>query len=274
MNIRQGPVFLILLMQLTQVQGATEIEMINERTVNGETQRYIVNALYENKKSRYTLSDPDDSTTGAGIYLLSDDDGKTAYYIDSNTNSCHRCSNAEFTETLSNFLLKSKGKFNVETSDMEIEKLLEEPSEKIHGIPTTHVRYALSLNAGYRYTLLKGQYALQRQADIWSAPESETFSSIVPLFQDIWRYTGTDELDPKISSVVGTGTRFQMRSEIKQTRTNSKGEKTTTKIVQYIKTMQEVSEPPVGTFQVPDCKIMSTKKMEKKFKALLKSLLS
>ena len=274
MDIKQVLIFSILLVQLSQVQSATEIEMINERTVDGEKQTYIVNALYKDQNSRYTLSDPDDSKKGAGVYLLSDDGGKTAYFIDTNANSCHRWSNEEFTETLSRFLLQSKDRFNVKASDLEIEKLLEEPAEKIHGLPTTHIRYAMSLNASYKYTLLKGQYALQRKADSWSATNSEIISSIVPLFQDIWRYTGSDELDQKISAVIGAETGFLMRNEIEQTRTNSKGETTTTEIVQYINTIQEVSDPPAETFQVPDCKQMSTKKMEKTFKALLKSLLS
>lgn len=274
MNTISGIILSLTLFQVTQVQATTEIEMVNERTVDGEKQSYIVNALYQDQNSRYTLSDPDDSNTAAGIYLLSTDGGKTAYFIDSNTNSCHQWTNEKFTETLSSFLFQSKDKFNVKTSDLEIEKLLEEPSDTIHGLPTTHIRYALSLNAGYKYTLLKGQYTLERRADYWSAPEPRTFSSIVPLFQDLWRYTGNAELDLKTGSIIGAEMGFQMRSEIKQTRTNSKGKKTTTEIVQYIKTMQEVDNLPADTFLIPDCKEMSTKKLEKKFKSLLKNLLS
>ena len=44
-------------------------------------------------------------------------------------------------------------------------------------------------------------------------------------------------------------------------------------MVQYIKTLNEVENLPDNTFDVPDCEGVGAKKMEKKFKALLKDLI-
>jgi len=269
-----GLISLILFIQITQARAATELEIVNERTVDGETQTYLINALYQNGSSRYTLHDPENDKTGTGIYLLSVDGGKTAHYIDTNENICHRWTNAEFSENLGAFMLQSTDKFNVKTSDLALIKLLEEPAEPIHGFPTTHFRYALSFNASYKYMLFKGKYALERQVDYWAVPELEVVIGGEPLFQNFWQHTGHDQVDQQISSFVESNTDFRLRSEILQTRTNKKGETSSTKIVQHVKTLKEIEDLPASTFQVPECQDVGARKMNKKFKALLKDLLS
>jgi len=274
MNKITGLFFLILFIHVAQARAATELEMVNKRTVDGETQTYLINALYQNGSSRYTLHDPENDETGVGIYLLSIDGGKTAHYIDTNENICHRWTNAEFSENLGAFLLQSTDKFNVKTSDLELIKLSEEPAEPIHGFQTTHYRYALNFNASYKYMLFKGEYALERRVDYWAVPEYEAVVGEVPLFQSFWQHTGHDRVDQQISSFVKSNTGFRLRSEVLQTRTNKKGEASSTKIVQLVKTLKEIENLPADTFQVPECRDVGAKKMNKKFKALLKDLLS
>lgn len=267
-------ILFILFILITQARAATELEMVNERTVDGETQTYIINALYQNEHSRYTFHDPENGATGTGVYLLSNDGGKTAHYIDTNENICHRWTNAELSENLGAFMLQSTDKFNVKTSDLEIIKLIEEPAEPIHGFPTTHFRYALRFNASYKYMLFKGEYALERQVDYWAVPELEVVVDNVPLFQNFWQHTGEDQVDQQISSFVESNTVYRLRSEILQTRTNKKGEASSTKIVQHVRALKEIADLPTDTFQVPECQDVGARKMNKKFKALLKDLLS
>ena len=265
------PVFLL---QASLVHSATKVELVNERTVDGDKQTYLVNALYQNENSRYTFHDPDDGEKGAGVYLLSDDGGKTAYYIDSNENSCHHWSNAEFTKTLSGFLLQTKDKFNIEGTNLVIEKQLEEPAETMHGLSNRHFRYVLSFDANYKYGFFKDKYAMERRMEFWVSGGADTIAATLPLFQNVWQYTGNDELDQQIRSVIGADTSFRLRSEIKQSRTDKKGKTSITEIVQYIKTLEQVEDLPDEAFQIPDCDEVGAKKMEKKFKALLKGLLS
>ena len=141
MNKQSGLFLSFLLFQTALAHSTTEVELVNERTVDGDKQTYIVNVLYQNDNSRYTFHDPENSEEGAGIYLLSDDGGETAYYIDSNDNSCHHWSNAEFTKTLSEFLLQTRGKFNVEGANGIAASPLPCPCFRISG----NIRLMMSL---------------------------------------------------------------------------------------------------------------------------------
>jgi hypothetical protein len=217
-----GLIFAMLLLQIFPVQAATEVELVNERTVDGQTSSFIINGLYQNDHSRFTMHDPDVSATGAGIYVLSNDGGKTAFYVDTNENICHRWTHEEFTQTLSAFLLESSGKFNVNVSDLKFVKLLEEPSESMHGLPTTLARYTLSFNASYKYAFFKGRYILERQADYWTTPNIESINAPISLFQNIGQRTGKEQIDRELSDAFGSNSGFRMRSEILQTRTDKK----------------------------------------------------
>ncbi len=274
MHKKSGLIYAMWLVLLSPAQAATEVELINERTVDGETHSYIINSVYQGNNSRFTLHDPDDSTTGAGVYVLSNDGGKTAFYIDTNDNNCHRWTNEEFTQNLSTFLLESKRKFNVKVSDLNVDKLLEEPSESMLDLPTTHVRYALSFNASYKYMFFKGQYAVERQTDYWTTPKIESITTPIPLFQNIGQHAGEGQVDQQLSDIFASNVGFRLRSELLQTTTDKKGKKSSTKMVQYIKTLNEVENLPDNTFDVPDCEGVGAKKMEKKFNALLKDLIS
>jgi hypothetical protein len=174
---------------------------------------------------------------------------------------------------LSEFLLQTSDKFNVKASGLMVEKLLDEPAEAIHGLPTKHWRYKFSFNASYKYMLFKGQYAMARQADYWFTPDSGTIATTVPFFQNVWQHTGEEQLDPQLVSVASTITGFQLRSELQQSRTNKKGEVSNTNIVQYVRMLREVDDLPTDAFALPDCDQVGAKKMEKKFKVLLKDLL-
>lgn len=266
-------VITLLVFYLGQAYGATEVELVNERTVDGEKQMYTVNALYQEDKSRYTFHDQDGNGVAEGSYLLSLDGGKTAYYIDTKENTCHQWNNEELVETLSQFLLKTAGRFNIKASDLEISKLFEKPADTIHGFETKHIRIKLRYTASYRYLLFRGRYQIERLADIWVTPKMENIDS-APIFQATWQHTGNDELDRQIQSMLGPDTNYRLRSEIQQTRTDKKGKQSNLQITQYIKSVTEINDLPDDTFHVPDCRKVDSDQMEKKFKALLKDLTS
>lgn len=263
----------LLVFHLGEAYGATQVELVNERTVDGEKHVYTVKALYQNAKSRYTFHEQDNAEVGEGSYLLSLDGGKTVYFIDKNENTCHQWSNEEFVKTLSQFLLKTTGRFNVKSSDLEISKVFEKPADPIHGLQTKHIRIKFHYTASYRYLLFKGRYRIDRLVDIWVTPE---FGNIVttPIFQAAWQHTGNDELDQHIQDVLGPDAIYRLRIETQQTRTDKKGKQTKVEALQFIRSITEVNDLPDDTFQVPECHEVDSDQMKRKFEALLKGLIS
>ena len=113
---------------------------------------------------------------------------------------------------------------------------------------------------------------MERLVDYWITPKSEIAVTTEPIFQKIWKNTGKDDFDEQFSRLIGPETGFPLRSEIRQNRTDKKGEKSSTEIVQFIKTLKEIEDLSEDVFQAPDCDEVGAKKVEKKFKALLKDL--
>jgi hypothetical protein len=262
----------LILMHLGQAHGATEVEMVSERTVDGEKQSYFVKALFQGEQSRYTLYGPEDPESGSGAYLLSLDGGETAYYIDTSENTCHHWTNEELVKTLSSFLLKTTKKYNVKTSGGEMHKVFEKDTADIHGLPAKQIRINMSFITGYKYLFFNDRFEVERSADIWVTPGLEDIDA-QPIFQKIWEYTGNEELDQKIRVIAGSDTKYRLRSEINQTMTDKKGKQSSTHILQYVKSITEINDLPDKTFQLPDCDEVDTKKMEKNFQALLKNVL-
>lgn len=262
----------LLLFSIGQAHGATEVELVNERTLDGEKQMFTIKALYDGRKSRYTFHRPDDKKVGNGSYLFSLDSGKTYHYIDTNENICRQWDSEELANTLSQFLLKTTDKYNVKASDLEIKIILVEPADAMHGLETRHIRIKINYTASYKYLLFKGHYRIEREVDLWVTPKRE---NIDPVLQKIWQYTGNDELDQKIQDIVGPeDVTYLLRSDIQQTRIDKKGEQSNMTMHQYIDSITEIDNLPDRTFVMPDCRNVDSKQMKKKFTELLKKLSS
>lgn len=273
MKKRHSIAVCLMMLLASRAYSATEVEFINERTVDGEKQSYIINAIFQGLKSRYTFHNPEESGAGGQGYLLSLDGGETAYFIDADENTCRQWRNDELAETLSDFLLETSDKFNIKTRDGEFNKVFEKEAADIHGQAVKHIRLQLNFTGSYKYLLFKDTVEVKRTVDMWVTPALE-FLDAQSFLQKSWEHTGDEKLDQAIQAFTGKANEsHRLRSEIKQTMTDKKGKVSNTQILQYVQSIRQLDDLPDREFQLPDCHNTDSVEMEKKFKALLKASL-
>ncbi len=262
----------LILSLLGLAHAATEVEIITERIADGEKQAYTINAVFQGKKSRYSFHPQNDADSDSGTYLLSLDGEETAYFLDTNENSCYHWNNEELAQSLSSFLLKTTDRFKVKTTDGEIVKVFEKDVESIHGLPAKHIRINIRFTTSYKYMFFKDKLESERITDIWVTPNIEGIDA-QPLFQSSGEYTGNKKLDQNIRTIIGPDAKHRLRSEVTQTTIDKKGEESSIKLLQYVKSITEIEEFPDENIDFSSCINVDSKMMEKTFKALLKELL-
>ena len=257
---------------VSESYGAIEIETTTERTIDGDKQTYIVHTLLQGLNSRLTFQSPNDADAAKGKYLLSLDGGKTAHYVDTIENTCHQLSTSELGQALGDFMLKTSDRFKIKISDPLLQKVFEKTAEPILGYKVNHIRMELKFNASYKYLLFKDNYNVERSADYWVTYENVNVEA-TPLYQLMWQYIGSEDFNQQIQKLVRTDIQFLLRSEIDQTMIDKKGKLSRVQIMQYVKSIKEIPDVTPDRFVLPDCKDVGSEEMEKKFKALLKSLI-
>ena len=257
---------------ISPARGATEIEWITERTVDGESSTMITRGIHQGDLMVYTFATPEDAEAGEGNYFVSTDGGRTIHYVSSDDSSCMQVQQHELSSTLSRYLLETSERFNISASDLRIEETLDEPAQSRHGFETQHKRYQVDFKAQYKYMLFKGYYDISRSISIWMTREQNPISSS-PMFQRLWQYTGESALDTEIRKVAGDVPQLRLRSEIDQSRTDKKGKQSSLRLVSEVTKLQEIEDLPDERFETPDCMMVSPEQMEKKFNGLLKDLL-
>lgn len=254
------------------VFSAAEIELENIRTVNDVSNRFSVNALYDGDKARLTFHTNDASGVVSGTYLLSIDGGKTIYLISDNEENeettCYKWSNQDFVHVLGKYMFKITNRYNINVSDPVTTKVFEKDAEKIHGLPTKHIRITSKFNANYTFLFFSDELKIERQFDAWVTPLIEGVKT-KPILQRTWQATGYRQVDKMLIEISELLNGYVMRSELVQTITDKDGEKTITRIVQNINSVKLVDSFPVDTFKLPACEKSDSGDMEKRAEHLL-----
>ena len=250
------------------VQAAVEVEVFNERIIDDKSYTYSIKILYEGKKSRYTFYTGDDAKIAHGSYLISLDAGESAYFIDSEENTCHKWTNQELVKILGSYLLKTTQRFNVKVSAPKITRVSEEDSPSLHGLPIKHIRIKADLVVSYKFLLFDDTLQVERISDNWISPGIPGIET-KPLYMRTWQVTGFQQADDVLDNASRYLPGYRMRTEILQTVTNKKNKKKQTKIIQYVKSIRQVENLEESLFVIPDCERIGSDQMEQRVKSLL-----
>lgn len=248
--------------------SATEIEIANERTIKGKKHIYTIIGIFQGTNSRYTFHTDDSSGISSGTYLISHDGGKSAYFVNTEDNTCHQWTNQEFVEMLGEFLLKTTNKFNVKVTEPVIIKELEQQGDEFLGLPTTHIRIKVNFTTSYKFLFFDDTLKVERLINTWLTPQIEGVDT-QPLLQRSWQTTGFKEVDRALSGLSRSLSGYRLRSDIVQTMTNTKGKQSSTHITQYIKSIKELDKLPDNSFKIPACNKIDSYEMKKQVKQLL-----
>lgn len=267
----------VILLYCDNAFSATELEFINERTIKGKKYTYTVTGLFEGKKARYTFQTEDGAGFVSGTYLLSNDGGKTTYFItdnediDEDEKICHQWTNREFVQILGKYLLKTTKSFNVKITNPSVTKVFEKETDDVNGLPAKHIRLNAKFTASYKFLLFDNILNVERQIDSWVVPKIEGVET-KPILQRSWQISGYNQFDKVLKDTAESIKGYRVRNVIAQTITDKKGKKSVTKIVQHIKSIKKTDKLSEDVFKIPSCTKISSYDMEVRAKHFISLL--
>jgi hypothetical protein len=123
----------------------------------------------DNAKIVFTESKND--LMGKGSYLVTTDGGKVLYLVDPKEKTYTEWDLNAMMNMFGTVMESMGGMLQMEFSDPEVEKLLEESGGTIVGLPTTHYRYRTAYTMDMKIMGMKRSQSFETVQDIWSTEE-------------------------------------------------------------------------------------------------------
>ena len=138
----------------SQQRGANAMNTTVKLQVNGD-------------KSRADFTESKNPMIGKDSYLVTRDGGKTAYMVNTKEKTYMKWDMAQMAG-LAGQMTKM---MQMKVTSPKVEKLLEEPGEKMVGFPTTHYRYRTSYTMETSFMGKKTSQSTVQEQDVWSTTE-------------------------------------------------------------------------------------------------------
>ncbi len=203
-------------------------------------------------------------------YLLTIDGGNTWVVGNKAEAFCAQMDTGEFFRYLGGLILKFEGIANLNISDPQIKKVLEEKGPKIHGYPTKRVQLVTTAGGKAAVMFKKYDYKVHITDDIWYTTELELHPVRRRWLQALSQ-SGYKQLDTLINQWASNlpGAIMKQESVVKITnviknKDDIYTEKTRVVSIEKLKP----SDIPKHTFQMPQCSKISKKEMRDTAKTL------
>ena len=218
----------------------------------------------------------EDTSVNLAPYMLTIDGGKTWYLSEPKDKKtvCTQWDTRDFFKGVGELVHYAQELVGAEVKDGPVDVTLDESGPKLHGYNTRHLKLSYSLNAVAWILVIKREYSLEFQDEVWVSPELK-LSDIEQVWFDAMSETGyikLDRLSKKWNQKVN-GTVIKMISDV-TLHNVTKNEKRHKQERMEI-TKQEIlksSDIPAETFKVPACKNVSKDEMEEAAKDMLKGI--
>jgi len=179
----------------------------------------------DNAKIVFTESKND--LMGKDSYLVTTDGGKILYLVDPKEKTYTEWDLNAMMNMLGTVMESMGGMLQMEFSDPEVEKLLEESGGMIVGMPTTHYRYRTAYNMDMKIMGMKRSQSFETVQDIWSTEEVADPALGVWLKRDP-PTMGNSGLEKVISAEMSKMKGFPLKTIQQTVTTGQKGKQQTT----------------------------------------------
>lgn len=257
---------LVVLFWAFQVNAAARYSSSYEVSKNGVAVKGVEIAIVDGDKARIEVRGADGERTPDAPYFLTVDGGETwvTAGIDGDP-VCSTINTNEFFHDIGAFINRLDRLVGAGLGKPSVKKVLEEPGTEMLGYPTTHIRLVSSAAVKTWIFFRKFEYRLELTDDVWYAPKLE----IHPI-QRKWLHsmvqTGHKNLDELFKMQIDQigGTILKQKSLIRLIDVVKRKEEIRTENIQMMAIENITPEQiPADVFLVPECKMISTKKMKK-----------
>ncbi len=256
MRFRRLPLFsiLALLLLAAPVAAGIHYEATNRTEPiegGGKPQTTRVEAWVDGESARIDIRDSGDQSLDQGTWLVTTNGGETMYLVNPEEQNYLRIDLAQALNTLAVIEEATGGMMNLEFTDPEFEKTLEEDGPDLLGHDTRHYRYRMAWGIKLKMMGMGRESRFELEQDVWATDAIED-----PAF-GVWmrklpRETGNDSIDRLIALQSDALRGLPLKSDGTQTMYNKKG-----KVTSKVRTSQEVTlleqdvEVDPARFEIP-----------------------
>lgn len=218
----------------------------------GKDQQMVVEGRVEGEKARVEFQDSDNPMMGKGSWLLTTDGGKTIYLVNPKDKTYAKWDMDAMMQFAGAVMEGMGGLVNMEFSDPQVEKLLEEDGGVVVGLPTRHYRYRTTYSMQMKVFGMKQANSVESLQDIWSTRQLDAAALGIWLRKEP-PSSGNEKLDRLMRAEVGKIEGFPLKTvTVTTTRNEKKGKesvsRSTTEVTQL--SSHEAPQPPT-TWTIP-----------------------
>jgi len=257
------------------VYAASRYTMVTEMVPDGKKPNSEVAVVtLSGDKGRIDIVERNGSKEKGGLYLMTLDGGKTAVLGHRQKTVCTEWDTQEYFREMGQLLYTVKRWTNLKVTNVNVEKVLDEPGPEILGYATRHVR--LKTTAGVKASVLikKFRYSLEIIDDVWIAPQLE-IHPIEKQWIAAQTNTGFEQLDDMLDSWNEQLPAMILKQEsIVRLKDLEKEEESTKTEKIEIKAIEKLDPSKLSeeTFRMPSCEKVSRKEMEETAVDMLKDV--
>ncbi|MDH3947707.1 MAG: hypothetical protein OEU74_01990 [Gammaproteobacteria bacterium] len=252
--------FIALPVTADTLRVTVETEIVEEEKKEKDTEIITIDG---DKKVRLELLGEEKKSSDKTPYLLTIDGGNTWVVGNKAEAFCAQMDTAEFFRYLGSLALRFEGIANLEITDPQVKKVLEEKGPKILDYPTNHVRLVSTAAGKAAVMFKKYDYKVHITDDIWYSTKIEMHPVRKRWFEALSR-SGYKQHDVLIDQWMANlpGAILKQESVIKVTNVIRKKDEIYTEKTRVV-TIDKLkpSDIPKHTFQMPKCKKISKKEM-------------
>lgn len=216
----------------------------------GKPQTLGVEAWVDGSSAKVLFTESNNPMAGSGTYVLTRDGGETVLLVNPEEKTYAEWDMEAMLAGLNQVMEQVGPLLNLEITDIEVEKLLEEPGGSLHGMSTTHYRYRTSYQMTVKVLGMGRSNLVERLQDIWSTRELN--EPAMGLWLRKTPTTGHEQLDQLIAAEMEKAQGFPLKSVEVTTSTDKKGRETVTRSSTEVTVLERGVAVPAATFEIPE----------------------
>lgn len=231
--------------------AALRYEAVTTVAAEKQNQTTRVEAWIDGAAARIEFRDGANPLAPAGTYVVTRDGGETLYFVDPKEETYAEWELDAMLSTLGGMIQSLGPVLKFEVSNVEVEKLAEEPGEPLHGLATTHVRYRTRYDMKVRVLGIGQESRVERLQDLWVT------DALPDPAMGVWlrnrpAATGEPGLDQLLAAEMGKVSGLPLKSVEVTTTTGKKGKRESeTRTTMEVVALERGVDVAASRFEVP-----------------------
>lgn len=249
------PILAILLVAAAPALAGVHYEAINRMEPlegGGKPQTTSVEAWVDGESARIDIHESaGNQALPQGTWMVTTDGGQTLYLVNPDEKSYLRIDLAQALSTLGAVEEMTGGMVDLEFTDPDFEKSVDEPGPELLGYDTRHYRYRLGWGLRMKVLGMTRESHFLLEQDVW-ATDAIGDAAFGVWMRKLPRETGNDSIDRLIAVQSGALEGLPLKSEGIQTMTNKKGKVTSkARVSQEVTSLEQGVAVDPSRFEIP-----------------------